>query len=308
VYGTALGATQLDATASVPGTFVYNPAAGTVLPVGSNTLSVTFTPTDAKDYTIATATTTLTVNNAVPVINTISPALTTAGTSAFTLTVNGLGFGATSTVYWGTTALTTQFGSATQLTAQVPASAITSAGITAVSVQTPTPGGGTSNALQFEVDSAGATPPTFPTATATVSAGSSANYLVTLPSTASNVSVSCLNLPTGASCSYSSTTAAVTITTSATTPSGTYQITAVFTETLPGAAGAGILIPILLLPLFLLRRRMTKQGIWLAACFVLVALAATGATIGCGGGGSGSSSPPATHQVTSSGLVSLTVK
>ena len=34
VYGTALSATQLNATASVPGTFVYTPAAGTVLNAG----------------------------------------------------------------------------------------------------------------------------------------------------------------------------------------------------------------------------------------------------------------------------------
>jgi hypothetical protein len=55
-YGTALSATQLDATASVPGTFVYSPAAGTVLNAGSNqALSVTFTPTDTTDYTSATA-------------------------------------------------------------------------------------------------------------------------------------------------------------------------------------------------------------------------------------------------------------
>src|SRR5271154_2683417 len=44
VYGTALSATQLDATANVPGAFVYTPAAGTVLTVGSQNLSVTFTP------------------------------------------------------------------------------------------------------------------------------------------------------------------------------------------------------------------------------------------------------------------------
>ena len=37
--GTALGATQLNATANVPGTFVYSPTAGTVLPVGTHTLS-----------------------------------------------------------------------------------------------------------------------------------------------------------------------------------------------------------------------------------------------------------------------------
>ncbi len=36
-YGTALGAAQLNATASVPGTFVYNPTAGTVLAAGAHT-------------------------------------------------------------------------------------------------------------------------------------------------------------------------------------------------------------------------------------------------------------------------------
>ena len=55
--GTALSATQLDATASVPGTFTYSPAAGTVPAVGVDTLSVTFTPTDTTDYNSVTATT-----------------------------------------------------------------------------------------------------------------------------------------------------------------------------------------------------------------------------------------------------------
>ena len=56
-YGTALGATQLNATPNVPGSFVYSPVAGTVLNAGAGqTLSVTFTPTDAANYTGATAT------------------------------------------------------------------------------------------------------------------------------------------------------------------------------------------------------------------------------------------------------------
>jgi uncharacterized repeat protein (TIGR02543 family) len=46
--GTALSATQLNATGSVPGTFSYAPALGTTLPVGKNTLKVTFTPTDTR--------------------------------------------------------------------------------------------------------------------------------------------------------------------------------------------------------------------------------------------------------------------
>src|SRR6201982_2548745 len=49
-YGTALGVTQLNATANVPGSFVYNPLAGGVLNAGAaQTLSVTFTPTDAAN-------------------------------------------------------------------------------------------------------------------------------------------------------------------------------------------------------------------------------------------------------------------
>jgi outer membrane protein OmpA-like peptidoglycan-associated protein len=48
VEGAALGATQLNATASVPGTFIYAPAAGTVLLVGKNTIKVTFTPAETR--------------------------------------------------------------------------------------------------------------------------------------------------------------------------------------------------------------------------------------------------------------------
>jgi hypothetical protein len=65
VYGTALGATQLDATASwvvggrtvnVPGTFSYSPAANTILGTGANQmLGATFTPADRADYTTTTA-------------------------------------------------------------------------------------------------------------------------------------------------------------------------------------------------------------------------------------------------------------
>jgi hypothetical protein len=49
-YGVALGSNQLDASASVSGSFVYHPAAGTVLGAGTNLLSAIFTPDDAADY------------------------------------------------------------------------------------------------------------------------------------------------------------------------------------------------------------------------------------------------------------------
>jgi len=81
-YGTALGSTQLDATASVPGAFVYTPAAGTVLPTGSDqSLSVTFTPTDTTDYTTATSTVSINVDKATPTITWSNPADISYGTA-----------------------------------------------------------------------------------------------------------------------------------------------------------------------------------------------------------------------------------
>lgn len=61
MQGTPLSAAQLDATANVAGTFVYSPASGTVLPAGSQTLSVTFTPADATHYTSASTSVVLSV-------------------------------------------------------------------------------------------------------------------------------------------------------------------------------------------------------------------------------------------------------
>ena len=92
-YGTALSAAQLDATSTVPGTFAYTPAAGTVLRAGSQTLSVTFTPTDSTDYSTATATVPLTVNAATPAITWTTPAAINYGTALTATQLN-----ATSTV------------------------------------------------------------------------------------------------------------------------------------------------------------------------------------------------------------------
>jgi hypothetical protein len=61
-YGTALSATQLNATSLTQGTFIYGPAAGSILAGGSQQLSVTLNPTDTTDYTTATAAVALKVN------------------------------------------------------------------------------------------------------------------------------------------------------------------------------------------------------------------------------------------------------
>lgn len=63
-YGTALSSKQLDATASVAGTFAYSPAAGTVLSVGTHSLTVTFTPSNTSSYSTSTKSVSLVVNSA----------------------------------------------------------------------------------------------------------------------------------------------------------------------------------------------------------------------------------------------------
>src|SRR5690606_8834004 len=81
-YGTPLSATQLNATASVAGTFVYAPGLGTVLNAGVNqALSVNFIPTDAANYNSVNGTTVfITVNKATPTVTWNNPAAITYGT------------------------------------------------------------------------------------------------------------------------------------------------------------------------------------------------------------------------------------
>jgi len=79
-HGTPLSAAQLNAMASVPGTFTYRPATGEVLPAGTQTLSVTFTPTNAADYTPGEASVQLTVTKGTPAIRWSKPAPITYGT------------------------------------------------------------------------------------------------------------------------------------------------------------------------------------------------------------------------------------
>ena len=79
-YGTPLTTTQLRAMASVPGKFVYTPSLGEMLPAGSHTLSVAFTPNDSAGYTQAHATVTLIVTKATPMLTWATPAPLPYGT------------------------------------------------------------------------------------------------------------------------------------------------------------------------------------------------------------------------------------
>jgi hypothetical protein len=82
----------------------------------------------------------------VPLINLpLVPDATTPGDADFTLTVNGTGFVSGSVVNWNGSPRATSFVSSAQLTTQISAADIATAGTASVTVFNPTPGGGTSN-------------------------------------------------------------------------------------------------------------------------------------------------------------------
>jgi hypothetical protein len=84
-----------------------------------------------------------------PFINQLAPPSAAPGGAAFTLTVNGAGFSGDSLVEWNGFPLVTLVNSTDQLSAQVPASLIASAGTASVTVSTP--GAQDSNAAYFPI-------------------------------------------------------------------------------------------------------------------------------------------------------------
>jgi|GEM_PF-3930065 len=88
----------------------------------------------------------------IPVLNSISPGDVYEGSAAITLTLTGTRFRANSVARWNGVALETVFVSAGELQATVPASYLTTAGTAQITVFTPAPGGGESNALPFLIN------------------------------------------------------------------------------------------------------------------------------------------------------------
>ena len=91
-YGTPLGSEQLNATASVPGTFAYSPLTGAVLAAGNaRMLSVTFTPTDTANYAVTTATVSINVTPALLTVTAKDGSRTYgSANSSFTGAITGL--------------------------------------------------------------------------------------------------------------------------------------------------------------------------------------------------------------------------
>jgi hypothetical protein len=310
-YGTALSATQLDATSPVAGTFSYSPASGTVLTAGGHSVTATFTPTDTTDYTTATASVTVTVNQATPGIT-----LTTSASSAyvtnpvtFTATLSSSASTPTGTVtfYDGTTTLGTVTLSSGVATYSTSSLAAGSHSITAIysgdsNFVTVTSSITTETIENFTigVSTGGIT-------TATASPGGQAMYsfAVNPPSGttfAGPITFIVTGLPTGATATFSPNPV----------PAGAGNTTVTMTVTVPSTAEAeplnspfsGGALPValglILLPFAGRLRRMSRRLKGMV-CLMVLSLAGAALISGCGGSSGSSTPPPQNYTLTVTG-------
>jgi len=137
--GSALATTFLNATqltAGVPPALIQT--------MGIAAISVA-NPTGA-----VSANSIFTINPPAPAVTSLNPGSASAGSPAFSLTVNGANFAAGATVLWNGSPLTTQFVSSSDLLASVPASLLTDTISAAISVANP--GGAVSNNVTFAIN------------------------------------------------------------------------------------------------------------------------------------------------------------
>jgi hypothetical protein len=134
----------------------------------------------------ASGTLSFTVGARTPRANSLSPTRTAAGNAGFTIAVKGAWFVPSSRVRWNGADRPTTFVSASEVRATIAAADLTSPHTAAVSVFTPTPGGGTSGSRNFTVTAAStsSTAASSTTASSTTAAASS-----TLPAAPGNPSV-----------------------------------------------------------------------------------------------------------------------
>ena len=142
----------LDATLQFPQ--VQGPIEYNIVRWGSDGLAFIGLSTDntsAGLYLLRSSFVSANVLNPTPVLSAILPTSVPAGSAAFTLTVTGSGFIASSVINWNGTALTTAYVNSGKLTATVPASSIAQSGTAQIAVFNPAPGGGSSVAQYLSI-------------------------------------------------------------------------------------------------------------------------------------------------------------
>jgi trimeric autotransporter adhesin len=139
---------------------IYNPSTGTyisgyslygLIPASLLTTTGSASITANCPTAVSPTSNAITFNVTDPPVPTVTSLSLTAGPIATDtkLTVFGTGFSSASTVSYNGQAVTTTYSSSTALTATIPASQVSFPGTGTVTVTTPAPGGGTSNALLF---------------------------------------------------------------------------------------------------------------------------------------------------------------
>lgn len=130
-------------------------------PTGGGTWYFEATVTDATGATAVNGFMSVQINsiaapgNPVPFLNQpLAPTAVSPGTSAFTLSVSGTGFVSGATIDFNHAPLATTFVDSRHLTAVVSAADVANAGTPAVTVVNPSPGGGPSNVVYFQVGAA----------------------------------------------------------------------------------------------------------------------------------------------------------
>jgi IPT/TIG domain-containing protein len=153
---TVTGALNLSVTWTVNGVAGGNSTIGTIAANGTYTApltlptpnTVTVTATSVEDPT-RSGSATVTLENAIPVISSVTPTTLTAGTQ-FEMTVNGTGFTPGSIVKLGAISLSTTYIAPTQLIA-VGTPTLAQVGTVPVTVVNPDPGGSTSAPFNVQV-------------------------------------------------------------------------------------------------------------------------------------------------------------
>jgi YVTN family beta-propeller protein len=151
--------TTSDTTAKLPADAVLTQGVGTFTVTFNTTGNQTITASDTVgDASSGTSPAVSVQTIPVPTIKSLSPATTVTGGAGFTLTVNGSNFVLTSVVRWNGSNRSTALVSSSQVTAQITAADIATAGATTVTVFNPAPGGGSSNSATFAITTEAAGP------------------------------------------------------------------------------------------------------------------------------------------------------
>jgi len=158
IFGTGFNTSStvnLDGT--VETTTLVSPTEVTItIPAGNQTVAGTHNVTVSNPSPGGGTSNTMNfaVDNLVPALSSLDPSTVKPGSSETLVTLYGANFLPTSTASSGSGALAATFVSANQMIATVPAASLASSGTVSITVSNPTPGGGTSSAVNLNVSNA----------------------------------------------------------------------------------------------------------------------------------------------------------